>query len=255
MKDGSTYPRNTALALLLMGQPGSGKSNLSMEFPDPYFVDTDQNLRNAIERHPDKRFWFDCPEFDDAGKSLEAHEHWPRMERLIKENAPRPEVKTLIVDGLGRVTDYLRAYLVHTGGQAEKPLLVGGMKVMTMSLWGPYADLLKKLVFLCRSFGKPFVLTAHVKVDENELSAVKEQRVNLQGQLVSDFPKLFTDAWLADATPNADARYAKANGVRYYVRTAPTHRMLLKQSCGLPAEFEPGDTCFGELMKRLGGGA
>jgi hypothetical protein len=253
MRDGVTYPKDTALAVLLLGQPGAGKSNLCMEFPDPYFIDTDQNLRNAIERHPGKKFWFDCPEFDDTGKSLPANEHWPRMQKLIVENATKPEVKTLVIDGLGRVTDYLKAYLVHVGSQAEKSLLVGGEKAMTQSLWGPFADLIKRLIFLCRSFGKPFVMTAHLKVDENELSAVKEQRVNLQGQLVSDFPKLFTDAWMADAMPNADAKYKLANGVRYFIRTAPTHRILLKQSCGLPAEFEPDSVEFKKLMASLNG--
>lgn len=252
MRDGQTYPRNTALAVLLLGQPGAGKSNLSMEFPDPYVIDTDQNLRNAIERHPGKRFWYDCPEFDDQGKALQSHEWWPRVEKLIKENAPKPEVRTIVVDGLGRVSDYLKAFLTHVGSQAEKPLMVGGERAMTQSLWGPFADLTKKLIFLCRSYGKPFVMTAHLKVDENELSSVKEQRVNLQGQLVSDFPKLFTDSWLVEAVPSTDAKHKAANGVRYYIRTAPTHRMpALKQSCGLPAEFEPGDACFVELMKRL----
>lgn len=251
MRDGTTYPRNTALAILLLGQPGAGKTNLCMEFPDPYFIDTDQNLRNAIERHPGKKFWYDCPEFDDAGKPLEPHLHWSRMEKLIKENAPKPEVKTLVIDGLGRVTDYLKAHLVHVGSQAEKSLMVGGEKAMTQSLWGPFADLTKKLIFLCRAYGKPFVMTAHIKVDENELTSVKEQRVNLQGQLVSDFPKLFTDCWMADAVPSGDAKYKAANGVRYFIRTAPTHRMLLKQSCGLPAEFEPGDAAFTELVKKL----
>lgn len=251
MKDGSTYPRNQALAILLLGQPGAGKSNLCMEFPDPYIVDSDQNLRNAVERHPGKRFWYDCPEFDDAGKALAPEEHWPRLEALLKANAPKPEVKTLVVDGLGRVSDYLKAFLIHKGSMAEKALVIGGEKAMTQSLWGPFADLTKKLIFLCRSFGKPFILTAHLKVDENELTTVKEQRVNLQGQLVADFPKLFTDAWMCEAVPSSDARYKAANGVRYFVRTAPTHRITLKQSCGLPAEFEPSDAAFQKLVTNL----
>jgi hypothetical protein len=256
VKDGTTYPRNTALAVLLLGQPGAGKSNTCFEFPDPYVIDADQNLRNAIERHPGKKFYYDCPEHetDDKGqitKVYEAHEHWPRMEKLIKENAPKPEVKGVVIDGLGRVSDYLKAYLVHVGSQAEKPLLVGGTKVMTQSLWSPFADLMKKLVFLCRSFNKPFIMTAHLKVDENELSSVKEQRVNLQGQLASDFAKLYTDAWLADAVPSSDAKYKAANGVRYFIRTAPTHRILLKQSCSLPAEFETSDECFKKLIASL----
>jgi hypothetical protein len=255
MRDGSNYPRNTALAVLLSGAPGAGKTNLCMSFPNPWFLDADQNLRNAIERHPGKPFTYDCPEFDtdDKGQIVKRyadHEHWPRVEQLIKAAGPDPRVGTIVVDGLGRVSDYLKAYLVHKGGAAEKSLEVGGMKVMTMSLWGPFADLMKKLVFLCRSYGKPFVMTTHLGVDENELSMVKEQKVLLQGALKADFPKLFTDFWCCHAVPSSDARY-KPYGVRYFVRTAPDVRITLKQSCGLPAEFETDSAEFKKLLASL----
>ncbi len=255
MKPGETYPRNTALAVLLGGNPGAGKTNLCMEFPRPYIIDADHNLRNAIERHPACKFTFDDPETDAAGAALPLDRCWERLAELLRENAPKPEVGTLVVDGVGRVTDYLKAYLCRVGSQAERVILVGGEKVMNQSLWQPYADLLKRFVYLCRFYGKPFVLTTHLSVEENEMSGTKEQRPLIQGALKADFPKLFTDFWMCDAAPNSDVRYAKANGVRYFVRTAPTHRILLKQSCGLPAEFEPGDAVWTALLGKIGGGA
>lgn len=251
MLEGSSYPKNAALAILLAGNPGAGKTNLCMEFPDPYIIDADHNLRNAIERHQLVKFTYDDPERAADGKALELDQCWERLESLIKENASKPEIGTLVIDGIGRITDYLKAYLCRVGSQAEKVITVGGVKVMNQSLWQPYSDLLKRLTFLCRSYGKPFVLTTHLSVDENELTSVKEQRPLIQGALKADFPKLFTDFWMCDATPNPDKKYAAANGVRYFVRTAPTHRIMLKQSCGLPAEFEPGDAVFTELMKKF----
>lgn len=251
MKPGSAYPRNQALAILIGGAAGSGKSNLLFEFPQPYILDCEKNLRNAIERHPGKVFYYDDPEVGEDGAPLALEACWPRVEKLIKENASKPEVHTVAIDGLGRITDYLRAWLTHTGGKAEKELIVGGQKVMTMSLWGPFADLLKKLVFLCRAYQKPFLLTTHLGVDENELTAVKERRVLIQGSLRNDFPKLFTDFWLTNASPNSDPRYAPANGVRYFVRTAPDYQIMLKQSCGLPAEFEPSGEAFRKLITSI----
>lgn len=251
MKEGSTYPRTTALAILLSGAPGAGKTNLSMEFPNPWFADCDHNLRNAVERHPGKAFTWDDPETGVDGKVLPDERHWARLEELIKAAGVDPRVGTIVVDGLGRVSDYLKAYLVHTGGEAEKSLKVGGMKVMTMSLWGPFADLMKRFVFLCRSFGKPFVLTTHLGVDENELTTIKEQRVLLQGALKADFPKLFTDFLMCNAQPHSDPRYKVSNGVRYFVRTAPDVRIMLKQSCGLPAEFEHDDPAFKKLLASI----
>jgi len=226
-------------------------TNLCFEFPRPWFLDADHNLRNGVERHPGVKFKWDDPEVGDDGKPLAAEAHWPRVETLIKAAGADPEVGTIVIDGLGRVTDYLKAYLVHVGSQAEKPLTVGGTKVMTMTLWTPFADLLKRLTFLCRSYGKPFIMTTHLSVDENELTAVKEQRVLLQGALKADYPKLYTDFWYANALPNADVKYKAANGVRYFVRTAPDHRIMLKQSCGLPAEFEHDAPEFKKLLASL----
>lgn len=256
MKPGSTYPTNQAIKLLLGGDPGTGKTVTSMAFPSPWFADCDGNLRSAVRFHEGKSFTWDSPEYeyDDAGNVVRTHpeqDHWLRLEKLIKEAGPKPEVGTIVIDGLGRVTDYLKAYLVHVGSAAEKPLMIGGMKVMSKSLWEGYEQALKKLVFLCGSFGKPFILTCHFKVVENELSPVMEQKVNLQGKLVADFPKCFTDFWACHTAQSADARYKNSNGVRYYIRTAPTNRMQLKQSCGLPAEFELGDAPFRELLAKI----
>ncbi len=256
MRDGTSYPKNEAMAVLLGGAPGGGKTNLCFDFPDPWIIDADQNLKNAVERHPGKKFFYDCPEYDvDAqGKvtrRYEEHERWSRMEALIKENAPKPEVKTIVADGVGRICDYLKAHLVHVGGQAEKVISVGGIKVMNQSLWQPYADLLKRFVFLCRSYGKPFVLTTHLTVDENELTQVKEQKVLIQGALKADFPRLFTDFWACEAVPSNDAKYKDSKGVRYFVRTVPTYRITLKQSCDLPAEFEPKDKCWQDVLAKL----
>lgn len=254
MKSGDTYPRNTALAILLGGVPGGGKSNLCMEFNDPWFADADHNLRNAIERHPGKRFYWDDPERDANGAPIDITLSWNRLETLIKENGPKPEVGAIVMDGVGRITDYLKAHLTKVGGAAEKVIQVGGMPVMNQSLWQPYSDLLKRLVFLCRSFNKPFIMTTHLSVEVNELSSVKEQWPLIQGSLKADFPKLFTDFWQCDAVPDSSDKYKavdKGNGVRYLVRTAPTNRIMLKQSCGLPAVFEPGDEVFRKLIAGL----
>src|SRR5262245_52916363 len=124
MNTGNTYPTNTALAILLGGNPGTGKSNLQMEFDKPYIIDAEHNLRNAIERHPGKFFTWDNPEVDDKGAILPAKDCWGRVETLIKTNAPKPEVGTIVVDGLGRISDYLKAYLISQGSQAEKPLII-----------------------------------------------------------------------------------------------------------------------------------
>ncbi len=254
MRDGASYPRNTAQAFLLGGEPGSGKTVASFSFPDPFILDCEGNLKSGIERNAGKRFWYDSPERKADGTPTAEHEWWPRMEALIKEAGAKPEVKTLIVDGLGRVTIALKDYLIFESARTgEKMPTVAGVKQMSQTTWQVYERLLTNFVWLLRAFGKPVVVTCHFKVDENELTTVKEQRVDIQGRLTGSFPKLFTDFFQTMATPNSDARFAppKGNGVRYFIRTAPTSRIALKCSCGLPPEFELGDKCWQDVVAKL----
>lgn len=250
MKDGTTYPKNAALAVLLSGNPGAGKTVACFSFPDPWILDCEGNLKSGIERNPGKRFWYDTPERKADGTPVAPHEWWLRTADLIKE-AGKSEAKTLVVDGLGRVALGLKDYLVYEVGKVEKLPVIAGEKQMAQSTWMVYERKLMEFVWLLRSFGKPVVVTCHLKVDTNELSSIKEQRVDIQGRLVDSFPKLFTDFYQLMATPNSDAKYAASRGVRYYIRTAPTNRVELKCSCGLPAEFELGDECWKKVIASL----
>jgi hypothetical protein len=127
---------------------------------------------------------------------------------------------------------------------------------MSMSLWQPFANELKRLVWSARAANKPFILTAHLQVDENELTTVKEQKVMLQGALKNDFAKLFSDYWQTMAvTCGKDAAHPR--GVKYLIRTAPTTRnpSLKTSFVGLPDEFEVGDAAFKTLLQRVAGDA
>lgn len=244
---------NQAIAVLVAGDPGTGKTCGLFEWPDIYILDCEGNLKSGIDRNPGKRFWWDSPEKFDDGKPVPEAQRWERAKKLVEEAGKNQEVKVIAVDGFGRMCDYLQEFLIVQGSKAEAPLMVGGQKQMTRSLWNPFARMMTEWVYSVRHLGKPFVMTTHLKVDENELNSVKEQKVNVQGRLMTDFPKLFTDFWQTLATPVAADAKKYPTGVRYYVRTAPTSRIALKTSFGLPAEFETRDPAFQDLIKRVAG--
>lgn len=254
MKNGTDYNIEGSFGLLIAGNPGSGKSNFAMEWPDPWFCDADRNLVNAIKRHPGKRFFYDDPTTDDTSKPLPAELRWTRSLALLDKAGKDPQVKVLVDDSLSALCDYLTDYLTFTGCAGEKPRIVGGMTAMSQSLWGPFAAMMAKRIKDARAYGKPYIMTCHIKVDENELSAVKEQRPNISGQLGATIARLFTDYWCSNAQPNSDAvKYP--SGVRYFIETRPTSRMALKTSLiyskEMPGTFDSDGPEVKALMQRL----
>lgn len=255
MKDGNEFKADTSKAILLIGASGTGKTNLAFEWPNPGLIDWgDSNLTNAVERHPGKPFKWGRVDQDDSGAEIPHAKRWDRGTALFKEMAKSPDVLTIVDDSLSMMQAALCDHLVEIGGMAEKPLIVGGQRVMTMSLWGPFKDLIIRRVITARAIGKPYIMTCHSKVDENDMSSVKEYRPNLSGQLAGNLPSLFSEYWQAEATPNSDPRYKDSGGIRYFIRTAPTSRIQLKSSVGLPPEFEFTWAAWTAHLAKRGGG-
>lgn len=254
MKDHTQFRPDGAIAVLLLGAPGSGKTNLAFEFDRPYFMDWgDANLKSAVERHPGKPFFWDRIDQDDAGKDVPHEQRWERGATLLKAAGADPKVGTLVDDSLSMMQNALCDHIIHKGSQAESPLIIGGVKVMTRSMWNAFKDLLTKRIIQARSYGKPYIMTCHEKVDADDMTAVKIYRPALSGQLGDNIASLFSDFWSCETDPNADKK-KYANGVRYFVRTVPTSRIKLKCSCGLPAEFEfTGDAFAAHMAARQGG--
>lgn len=238
MKSGTDFNPNQTMALLLMGSPGSGKTNLAMEMDRPYFIDFgDSNLKSAVERHPGKEFYWDRVDTDDDGKEVPPDRRWERSVDLLKRAGPDPKVGTIVDDSLSMMQTVLCDHILAKGSQAESPLVIGGIKCMSRSLWSPFKDLIVRRIIQARSYNKPYVLICHEKVDADDMTGVKLYRPALSGQLGDTIASLLTDFWSCETDANADKnRYA--NGVRYFVRTVPNNRLKLKCSCGLPAEFE-----------------
>lgn len=239
MNPGDTFNTQASQAILLLGESGTGKSSLAMRFPDPGFMLGDKNIKHAATWAAERKmswFWAD-PLLDDKGQP--APDPWTRSMAILKEMGADPNVKTIVDDGLTHLTGYLKQALIQAGSAAEKPLVIGGEKVMTMSLWGPFADNLRRRITIARSFGKPYIMIAHLSSGENEMTGSKEYQVALQGAMRDEIRSWFSDVWLCDAVPDSNAKYAGTRGIRYYVRTAASHRIKLKCSdATMPAEID-----------------
>jgi hypothetical protein len=248
MKTQTDLNPNAGFALLLIGAPKTGKTTLSMAMPDPYFLDCEGNLQAAARRYPGKRFWYDRVDIDDAGVEVPETLRWKRAMELIDKARQHPEVKTIVVDTLNRLSEWLCEMLVNDPMQATKPLVIGGMKCMTQSHWFPFSTTMRRFVGALRSIpDKLIVCNCHEKTDKDEVLGTLLYKPALGGQNADHIGGMFTDVWRCVAEACAVDK-AWPFGVKYMVRTMPTPRMQLGNSLGLPADFV---FTWDEVAKRI----
>lgn len=251
MKTSTDFHTDTSMALLLIGESGSGKTNLAFEFPDPYVIDWgDANLSSAVQRHPSKQFLWDVVDKDDAGKPVPPDQRWERGEKLLATACQSPQVQTIVDDCLSLMQVALCDHVISKGSAAQNVITIGGIKVMNQSLWEPFKSKLRSRIITAKASGKRYVMTCHVKVDKDEVTGTLVYTPLLSGKL--NLPSLFTDYWQTTYDPSADKK-VYPTGVRYFVRTVPNHRFPLKCSCGLPPDFEFTWEAFTKYQQERGG--
>lgn len=228
MKTNTQYTPLNDLALLLVGPPLSGKTNVAMSFPDPYFISTDHKLNNAVTRFPGKKFFYDFGDVDtETGVAIPADKRWNRMVELIKTASKDPDIKTIVIDNMTDVAAYLIDHIIAAGGSK---LVVGGEKVMQIEHWQPFMILMTRLIVALKSTNKFIVVCAHELVEKDEISGTLTYRPSVPGRLRDTLGAYFTDVWRTETETTT-------SGTVYRVRTAPTARMSLGTQFALPANF------------------
>lgn len=262
MRPHTDFKPETSKAILLMGDSGSGKTNLAFTFPSPFIIDWgDSNLANAVERHRGKPFFYGRVDQEDDGTPIAESGRWNRSVKLLDEAIANDAVRTIVDDTLSMMQPVLKAHLIADATKnGEKLPKIAGDFTMNQSLWDPFARFIRQRIIKAKTAGKFYILVCHVGLDENELTLVKEMRPALQGQLGKGsnggaLVALFNDFWLCEATPSSDPKY-KPRGVRYYVRSAPTNRVKLKTSFPtMDAEVDASWFATDEFQARLNGKA
>lgn len=215
MQDSSSYKVSNSFALLLVGEPKTGKSNLAMSFPDPYFLDFDDNLASAVRRiSPSKKFFFTSR---SSILSQPPEKVWDFIESEVKSAAINPQIKTLVLDSTTTLSGILRDYLLTR-------LRMGGVKLRTDTVddqlriadYGTVATFILRLVALFRSSGKFVIWTNHQRIEKDEITGALRYQLNIPGQLSSTLGGYFTDVWATTSTPQP------GNKVKFAIRTKPT---------------------------------
>jgi len=233
------YSSSQSSGILIQGPPGSGKTTLACQFPAPYVLDCDLNLKGTIKYLKANKLplpvGFDTIDFDDKGKEVPIAQAYARVAKCLKEAINCPEIKTIIVDGTTRLSDYILADIMR----------VQNITQMRIQDWGSYLATWKKFITEMRSAcfkaGKTFVLIAHERPEKDDVDGVIKYFINLPGQIAPLLGGMMSDVWRCEVEERAGKHAWK-------VRTLPSVRADLKNSMGLPASF---NATVEELTKLL----
>lgn len=242
MKTSTQYTNKHSCAILLVGEPKTGKTRTMLAFPDPWIADIDLNLNSGLRVAPGKKFWFDQPSLNDDGTERPAEKRWDTLVEATKIAIRTPEVKSIVIDGLGILSGYLIAHVVASAVKA------GNCKTgkMELQMYGEFARLLRGYVMMVRASGRYIVFTSHQTVDKNELTGALHYALAIPGQSKDTLGGLFTDVWATTATP------AGIGKVKYEIRTKPTgFHVALGTSFDLSPAIDVTDKSPSEIWSLL----
>lgn len=194
MKTATTLPPKQ-LAILLVGDPGSRKTTLALQFPRPYIFDADGNMAAPLERlsktNPNlpKSVFYDGAYVDDAGNEIPPAKRYLHMTACLTLAGTDPNIRTIIIDSCTSLCDILIAEVKRQANRGQD-------QEMRIQDWGKFAELWKNLIIKLRNLpGKIIVFTAHNKVEKDESDGRWKYFLNIPGQTSTNLSGLFTDVW------------------------------------------------------------
>ncbi len=211
MKQALELDLKSAITLLLIGQPGSGKTSLAMHFPQPCIIDLDDNIQPAARFTGRKDFFYTTISRDDSGKPVEVNQRYNRFEKELIAIAADDKVKTIVIDSLSNLVDLLCWKTKTMGGIAADAQ-------MRIQDWGTFQVLLRNLIVQLKQTGKHIIMTAHVEVEKDDSDNAFKKFIAVPGKSRYTLAGVFSEVWQLYATTEGFGAAQKS--VRK-VRTVP----------------------------------
>lgn len=219
--------------LLLQGPPGSTKTTTACRFPKAWVFDCDLNLGGPLRWLRDHNLplpiGYDTIDRKEDGTVVPENMRWARLCECITNVAKRAgelDVETLIIDSATKLEIYNQAHVLRTN-----PTKSGGLE---MPSWGFVRSNWIQLIGTLTTAKCHFVLTAHEKVDKDELDGSLKYFLFMQGSFKDMAGSMFTDVWRAEMQSSGGL----TPSYKAMIRTMPDYRFQLKNSFGLPPLFE-----------------
>lgn len=217
--------------ILLIGTPGAGKSTLSMQFPNPYFIDADLNLEGPERRlrkmFPSLEYRYDAVSIDDALAEVPEGDRFQRLVRLSDKARLDPWVKTIIDDSLTNISQFL----------IWEIMAKQAIQQLRPQDWGAHTGGMYSLLIKQKMIGKTIIMTCHREDKKKKVDKTLEEVVigylpAIRPGIQETLGGFFTDIWHVTLEPKPGDVFENR------IRTMPTTMMpYLKNSMGMPADM------------------
>jgi phage nucleotide-binding protein len=191
------------ITMLVYGQPGVGKTTLAVSAPDAVLFDYDGGVQRINGAH--QTLTVQIRSWEDTSEALD---------EIV---ASYPDVKTIVIDTVGKMLDFMSEYIVRNNSRMKK-------SDGTLSLQGyglrksMFIDFIKKTAAL----GKNIIFVAHEKEEKRGDDTVK--RPDIGGSSANDLVKELDLVG-----------YMQMLGKDRTIAFNPTEAYYAKNTCNLPA--------------------
>ncbi len=187
------------LKVLIYGQPGIGKTTMSLSMPAPLMIDCDRGVHRI-----EPRFLTDTVEV----------ESWSDIDEVLNENlAP---YQTVIFDTGGKLIEYMTAHILSV-----YPKMKQATGQMSLQGYGVRKQMFQNLLARIHQLGKHVVFVAHEREDKDD--DTRYVRPEIGGSSGND---LIKELDLVG--------YMEAIGTKRVIRFNPTEKFYAKNSLALP---------------------
>ena len=194
------------LSVLIYGQPGIGKTTLGVSAPDAVLFDYDGGVQRINGAH--QVATLQPTSWEDTNAAL------------LEIASEMPEIKTIVIDTVGKMLDYMSAYIIRTDSKMA-------MRDGSLSLKGygvrktMFVNFIKQLALM----GKNVIFIAH-------------ERETVQGEVTVKRPEIGGSS-ANDLIKELDlVGYMYAIGKERVITFDPNECYYAKNTCNLPAAIK-----------------